>query len=76
MYYLQTNASQSQTHLATSTATINQGKAIINKNTTTPAGTGVRVSGAVNLATIAGKPMILTSGSKTQGQHPVKTFFF
>ncbi|EEB14431.1 nfrkb, putative [Pediculus humanus corporis] len=65
-----TNASQSQTHLATSTATINQGKAIINKNTTTPAGTGVRVSGAVNLATIAGKPMILTSGSKTQGQHP------
>ncbi|KAK6621385.1 hypothetical protein RUM43_011691 [Polyplax serrata] len=65
----QLNASQSQTQLATNTV-LNQSKSIVNKAAgSTQSGTGVRVGSTVNLATIAGKPMILTSGTKAQGQH-------
>ena len=61
--------------LITSTG-VNQTKVIANKTVAAQPGASVRVGNAVNLATIAGKPMILASGTKTQGQHQVKTPIF
>lgn len=62
--------SQTQTTYVTS-AGLNQTKVIANKAVTGQTSTGVRMGGAVNLTTIAGKPMILTSSAKSQGQHQV-----
>lgn len=59
------------TTLVTSTG-MNQTKVMANKTVAAQPGAGVRVGNAVNLATIAGKPMILASGAKTQGQHQVR----